>query len=210
MAAAGNLETDNAIVEEMSTALKSRMAHLTLMLDNRKWLDWATNAGVDYRITSYINFKPNSLYEFNPDSEDDTYACPRTWAFTDSLINGIEKLGTEERYLVGGVISEGAAHQFITFCNIFDSLPKIEDIVKNPEGATLPQEASVLFALTGSLSHHFTLENANAIIKYLVRMNKEFQVVGLRDIVRRHKDKNPSGIPAIAQWISVNATELFS
>lgn len=77
MAAAGNLETDNAIVEEMSTALKSRMAHLTLMLDNRKWLDWATNAGVDYRITSYINFKPNSLYEFNPDSEDDTYACPR-------------------------------------------------------------------------------------------------------------------------------------
>lgn len=74
---AGNLDTDNAIVQPMSTALQSRMVHLELVCDPKEWCDWAAAEKVDYRITSYINFKPGNLYTFRPDHTDKTYACPR-------------------------------------------------------------------------------------------------------------------------------------
>ena len=75
--AAGNLETDNAIVQPMSTALQSRLAHLELVVDSKEWVNWATSNGIDHRITAYINFKPGNLYTFNPDHTDKTYASPR-------------------------------------------------------------------------------------------------------------------------------------
>ena len=75
--AAGNLESDNAIVQPMSTALQSRMAHLELVVDAKEWVDWASSNGVDHRITSYINFRPDALYTFSPDHTDKTYASPR-------------------------------------------------------------------------------------------------------------------------------------
>src|ERR1700741_4719508 len=64
---AGNMESDNAIVEEMSTAMQSRLVHLELVVDAKEWVEWATSNNVDYRITSFINFKPSMIYTFKPD-----------------------------------------------------------------------------------------------------------------------------------------------
>jgi MoxR-like ATPase len=75
--AAGNLETDGAIVEEMSTALQSRMVHIELQVDVEQWVAWAQKKGIHHMITSYIQFKPGMLNTFKADHTDKTYACPR-------------------------------------------------------------------------------------------------------------------------------------
>ena len=75
--AAGNLDTDNAIVQPMSTALQSRLVHMELVVDPKEWDEWATEAGIHHRITDFIKFKPGLLYTFTPDHTDKTYACPR-------------------------------------------------------------------------------------------------------------------------------------
>lgn len=74
---AGNLETDNAIVQPMSTALQSRLVHLELVVDAKEWVEWASSNEIHHHITSYINFKPGNLYTFSPNHSDNTYACPR-------------------------------------------------------------------------------------------------------------------------------------
>lgn len=74
---AGNLESDNAIVQPMSTALQSRLVHMELVVDAKEWDDWASENGIDHRITSYMKFKPGNLYTFSPDHTDKTYASPR-------------------------------------------------------------------------------------------------------------------------------------
>lgn len=74
---AGNLETDNAIVQPMSTALQSRLVHMELVIDHQEWIDWAVQNDIDHRITSFIGFKPSALFTFTPDHTDKTYACPR-------------------------------------------------------------------------------------------------------------------------------------
>ena len=203
---AGNKDTDNAIVHAMSTALQSRMAHLELLVDAGEWCEWAYANGIDHRITSYIKFKPGNLHNFTPDHSDKTYPCPRTWAFGSGVLN--QKPDKEDLLpLMAGVISEGTAREFIGFTKIYDSLPKAEDIIRAAETVPVPREPSILYALTGSIAHHITQDNAKPLMTYVKRLPVEFQVVSLREIVRR--DKKMLTAKPVQDWIATSAVELF-
>lgn len=204
---AGNLETDNAIVQPMSTALQSRLVHMELVVDAKEWSDWAASAGIDHRITSYINFKPGSLYTFRPDHTDNTYASPRTWEFADRVLKVVDLDSPHLLPMLAGTISEGVAREFLSFCKNFANLPKISEIVASPDSITVPREPSSLFALTGALSHNASMDNMDKLAQFISRLPLEFQVVCLRETIRRNKGMLAHG--AIQKWIASNATELF-
>ena len=207
MALAGNLETDGAIVFPMSTALQSRLLHLELVVDQSEWIEWAVSHDITHQISDFIKFKPGNLYTFTPDHTDCTYACPRTWEFADRLLKVCGLDSPDLLPLLAGTISEGVAREFITFCKIYASLLKIDEIVANPEGVKVPTEPSILFAMTGSISHNITTDNAGALMKYVSRLPVEFQVVCLREAVRKHKHLRTNS--AILKWIADSATSLF-
>ena len=207
MVCAGNLETDNAIVNPMSTALQSRLVHLVLKVDYKEWIKWADENHIDYRLTSYINFKPGNIYTFQPDHSDMTYSCPRTLAFASRLLDGLDVEDADALPLLAGTLSEGVARELITFCRIDKSLPKIPQIEANPEGTPVPAEPSILWALTGSISHHATMSNFGNLLKYIKRLPREFQVVCLRASVRRNKELIASS--DLQTWIATTAVALF-
>lgn len=204
---AGNLETDNAIVQPMSTALQSRLVHIELVSDVEEWLDWAYDQQLDHRITSYIKFKPDSLYAFSPDHTDKTYACNRTWKFADQVLKTTEDGDPDRLPMLAGALSEGMAREFTIFCKIEQDLPKIADILANPEKIKVPQEPSILFALTGAIAHHANTTTLTPLMVYILRLPAEFQVVCLREVVRRNKDITSH--PAIRQWITTAGLTLF-
>jgi len=204
---AGNLETDNAIVQSMSTALQSRLVHLELVVDAKEWVDWAADTGIDHRITSYINFKPGNLYTFKPDHTDNTYGSPRTWEFANRVLSVVDESEPEFLTMLAGTISEGLAREFVGFCKIYNDLPKLVNIIANPKGIKVPVEPSILFALTGSISHNATKDNFSALMEFVIRLPIEFQVVCLRETVRRNRQMNAH--PAVSAWLTNNATQLF-
>lgn len=206
---AGNLETDNAIVHPMSTALQSRLIHLELVVDAKEWDEWATSEGdIDYRITSFIKFKPGALYDFKPDHVDCTYACPRTWEFTDRLLKVLPEDSKDLLPTLAGTLGEGHAREFVGFCKIHSELLKPEQILKDPEHVKVPNEPSVLFALTGSIAHNIDPDNATTFMKFIMRLPVEFQVVCLKEAIRRNKAMMANA--AIQSWIAQSATRLFN
>lgn len=205
--AAGNLETDNAVVQPMSTALQSRMVHLELVVDHKEWINWATEHGISPQITSYINFKPGNLYTFSPDHTDKTYASPRTWEFANRVLQAVPDGSPDLLPMLAGTLGEGVAREFIGFCKIYQNLPHIDQIVASPDTIKVPTEPSILFALTGSISHNASQENFGALIAFVERLPIEFQVVCLRETVRRNKSM--MGHAAIQKWIAKSATDLF-
>jgi len=207
IAAAGNLDTDNAIVEELSTALQSRMIHMQVSIDNQQWLDWASKNHIDFRVRAYVRWRPNNLFNFNPDHDDKTFACPRTWEFTSRLIRGKEKLEYTDKALLAGTVGEGVGREFAGFCDIIDQLPTIESITRSPDTVAIPTEPSVQWATAGMLGVHVTKDNATDLMKYITRMPKEFQVFTLRDVVQ--KDVTMMDHDALAEWYSANSDELF-
>jgi hypothetical protein len=204
---AGNLETDNAIVQPMSTALQSRLVHLELVADPKEWIDWATSNDIDFRITSYINFKPGSLYSFMPDHPDNTYACPRTWEFANRVLKQVEVDSKDALPMLAGTVSEGIAREFISFCRIYQDLPTPIQITQNPETLKVPDSPSILFALTGSIANNANDDNIGQLMKYVKRLPIEFQVVCLRETVRRTPELNKH--KAVREWISTTAHDLF-
>lgn len=204
---AGNLETDNAIVQPMSTALQSRLVHLELVVDAQEWTNWAAENGIDHRISDYIKFKPGQLFTFSPDHTDKTYACPRTWEFANRVLQVTEDGDAQRLPMLAGTLSEGVAREFITYMKIYNDLPKLEQIVASPASVAVPSEPSILFALTGSLAHNATQDNFSQLMKFIQRLPVEFQVVTMRETVRRNKALLSH--LAIQKWVSDSAASLF-
>lgn len=203
---AGNLETDGAIVQPMSTALQSRLVHLEVVPDSKQWIAYAEKAGFDDRITSYIEFRPDNLYRFTPDHTDKTYASPRTWEF----INRLLKVSPDTKKLLplmAGTIGEGVAREFYGYCDIYRDLPKIADVIRNPNSVPISKEPSVQYALCGSVAANATEENCEALLDFVDRLPGEFQIVCVRSMVRRNKKL--MSVSAFKPWLNRLAEEVF-
>ena len=188
IAAAGNLATDKAIVHDMSTALASRLVHLEMRVDHGEWMNWAAQHGVDSRVMAFLTFKPELLHRFNPDSNDKTFACPRTWAFVSKLIQGEDLSLAEDLGLLAGAVSPGPAQEFLGFIEVFNELPKLEAIETSPDTIPVPHEASIKFALATVLAEKMTEKNATALCTFLTRLPVESRVL----CVRMLRQRNPA------------------
>ena len=205
--AAGNLETDNAIAEPLSTALISRFAIYTLKLSHPDWMEWAATAGIDYRITSYLNFKADHLYTFHPDATD-SYASPRTWEETSKFIKDrpAKELRVES---LASLIGEGVAREFLVFLELQDSLPLFEAIIKNPTGIDLKPDLSIRWALMGMIAHRINVDLVVPCTEFLNRFPDELRVVAIREIRLRHP-KLLDDSKEFKQWITKVAMQTFS
>ncbi len=181
MMAAGNLETDNAVVHSMSTALQSRLIHLELAVNKNDWMDWAVKNDIDSRVMAFIEFKPTLLHKFQPDSQEHTYPCPRTWHFASKLVKDRKALTTEDDLpLLAGTVGPGAAAEFLEFACIYELLPTIDQIIANPGDVMLPNEPGIKFALATMVAENMDKTNATNLVKFLERLPVECQVLCLR------------------------------
>ena len=208
IALAGNLDTDRALTEEMGTAMQSRISpHLELRVDYKQWLDWANANKIDYRITSFIDFRPDLLHNFDPDHEDCTYACPRTWENVHKYIimQDLEgpKLKDIHLPLLAGTIGSGAALEFVTYTKLFSELPKFGEIMANPTGVDFGDSPDCVYALTGLLAQNANPENIEKVLEFVTRLDGEFQALTIRAI--RQRNPELTNAPEISEWIRVNA-----
>jgi len=204
---AGNKSTDKAITQRIGTAMQSRLVHLNMAVDPDHWLKWANVAGIDHRITSFIEFRKELLHKFDPSHADDTFACPRTWAFLSDIIKGKEKLSHIDVVTAAGTVGEGCALEFKGFSEIFQSLPKISEIMNKPDTVKIPNEPSVHYALAGLISYEVNVNNINNLSKFVERLPADFQVVTWKSAVRRNAEIIES--PYIDAWITKNAQEML-
>jgi hypothetical protein len=207
---AGNLMTDKAIVNNMSTAMQSRLIHLELTVTLDGFLDWASNNKIDPVIMSYVQYKPDNLHNFNPTHNDCTYACPRTWAFLSKLREQWQEYNYDKLPLIAGTIGEGVAREFLEFSKIYTHLVPIEDLLKYPGTVAVPQEKDLLYALTGVISSNATRQTIGELLKFVERMPIEFQMVTMQNILRKKENTEMAdNHPSVIAWIAKNAQEFM-
>lgn len=205
--AAGNLSTDKAIVNRMSTAMQSRMTHLQMQITAKDWLEWATKNKIDYRVKSYIAYQPEQLHKFDPNHNDVTFACPRTWEFVSKIITPWSEIDSKKIPVIAGTISEGSAREFFAFTEVFDRLPSFKEIMIDPKHAKVPVEPSTLYAITGMLSHNIKKSNIDTVMEYILRLSKEFQVITMQNVIRN--DKSFLNYKSVQKWATYNSQELM-
>lgn len=209
--AAGNLMTDKAIVNRTSTATQSRLIHTQVECNMDEWMEWAQKTAIDYRVIGFINFKPESLHSFDPNHNDLTFPCPRTWHFLSDLIASEKNLmGEGMDALLAGTVGEGMASEFRAFCDVYGEIPDIKEIIANPKTVKFEKtNPSISYALSSLVGSHFDVDkpdDALRLVEFTERLDIEFQVITLQGAVRR--DKSFLQVPAIKSWVYANAEYL--
>lgn len=204
---AGNLVTDMAFVTRKNTAIQSRLTHLSLVSSAKDWIEWATTQKIDHRIISYIEYNNDALDSFEVSKNNETYSCPRTWVFIHKLINKEHKVSIDMLPLLAGTIGEGGARSFFGFLSVYDDLPTVNEIMTNPLGTKVPEELSSIFALTGTLAKHMTVDKVEDILSYVKRLPEEYQIVTMQKAFKITPDI--LDIDVVDKWLSYNSSTVF-
>jgi hypothetical protein len=180
---AGNLSTDRAIVNPLSTAMQSRVIHIEMVINFLEWLeDVAFAEKYDDRIIAFLNWKENYLMDFRPDHQDRTFCSPRTWEFMNRLITGKE-VTEEKTALYAGSITSGVAVEFVQFCQIYHDLLTIRDVLRDPTGVAVPRDPERKWALVSHLMGQVDDKNFTDVCLFIDRMDLSFRVLFFRSVM---------------------------
>lgn len=214
--AAGNLSTDFSMVNQMPAALKNRMGHCTLEVNNDDWCEWAlTKGNIHESILSFLRFRPSMLNEFDQQQkskeakqkarnmrEATAFATPRTWEAMSKYAHiGVNAEIEYDTYV--GIVGEAAAAEFTGFQKYYRSLPNLDHVLMNPKTAPIPTEPATLYALSTGLALRATPDNMERVLQYIDRIGKEFQVLTIRDATIRNAEN--AYTKAFTTWSVKNA-----
>ena len=207
--AAGNLGSDNAMVAPLSTALQSRMIHFEMSFSREALMAYANKKKWQTRIIGYLNWKPQQAHNFDPNHTDKTYPCPRTWEFMDKLISPHAELEKRHLAMLCGTVGQGAGTEFYGFCKLYHGLPSLDAILADPENVQIDMKNfGLMYALCSVVEANITAKNAHILMKLVLRMELELQVVCLMQVVSNNLSM--LSVPCIGTWCADNASELMA
>lgn len=170
--AAGNRTSDRAGTNQMPSHLKDRLMFLPVEANHWEFIQHMMERKRGEQVCAFIGFKPTALHAFNPD--EDVWPTPRSWdkVCTAMIINASLPLA-QRRNAVAGIVGAAVAAEFFAFLAVYDEIGDVDDIIKNPASAPIPERADVVFALCQSLASKANDKNIGNIIKYINRLEAE-------------------------------------
>lgn len=200
--AAGNRESDRAVVNKMPTALANRFIHIDFDVNHEDWINWAIANSIAPEVIAFLNFKPGLLHSF--DSSKRAFPTPRTWEFVSDLLP--HTTPSNEMHLLSGTVGEGPAGEFVSFLRIWRDLPSLASVIANPQSTAVSENPSIMYAITGSLAHHVSADTFAPVLTYMKRLPVEYQVLFMREMLQR--DPELQNNAAFITWASENASVL--
>lgn len=204
--AAGNRATDRSVVHNMPAALANRLVHLDYDVHLDDWSNWALQHGIKAEVLAFLRFRTNLLHDFKPQDNPRAFPSPRSWTFVNEII-GEGLPGDEEFETIKGTVGEGAAAEFNAFIRVMRDLPSVDSILLNPKTAPVPEQPSTLYALTTSLATRAVKDNFERLMQYNARLPTEFQVVFVRDSLKRNDELSKTQV--FTKWATDHSDVLL-
>lgn len=182
IACAGNNVEDKAAAMEMGTALQTRLVHIHLQNKPSDFAEYMIASGWSPLIISYLEWKPQDLSNFDPNHQDYTFSCERTWEFANKLIKEAwgGKVERKHKPILAGTLSVGVANDFYSFCSLWKDLPTIEEIKNHPESVNIPSDRGTQYALAGMIASGMDEDNADALLTFVERLDQSMILLVLR------------------------------
>jgi len=180
--AAGNRQTDRAVVFRLSSALANRFVHLDFEVDANDWREWAIESKINPLVLGFIGIRPELLMG-NP-GETVAYPTPRSWEMVSDIIKAHGSIN-DCSDVIPGIVGEAAAIEFLGYTKKTIDEDAFRVILMNPETAALPTSLSDVFALTSWFSYFGKEEKVrSAGATLLLRLTPEFAVMLARDLLK--------------------------
>ena len=184
--AAGNRESDGAITTKIGTAMQSRLVHIELSVSHADWLEnVAVPKSYSSEIIAFLGQFPDKLNNFNPKHEEQTFACPRSWEFTDKILKAHNKPITQTLLpLLAGTIGMSTALSFVQFATSLSDMPAWEDVLNHT--ARVPSNLNSRWATVTMLFENWEAVHADKIISYADNFSLDLRIFLFRMILKKH------------------------
>jgi hypothetical protein len=185
-----------------TTTDKKQKEQLESELEN-----WQDECKVIPEILAFLRFRPGLLHKFDGKTwkDNESFPCPRTW---EALSNALRVTNNDlSLEVIKGFVGEGPGIEFLTFLKVYKNLPSIDAILLNPQSTMVPKEPNALYAVITALARRANVTTAPAIFTYLARLNKEYEVACVKDLITRNRDL--ASIKSFNDWLYANP-EVFS
>lgn len=179
----GNRVEDRAGAKQLLTHLSNRMYEFEMETSLDDWCEWAMDNGVDSRGIAFLRLRPQLLNDF--DANRSVNPTQRAW--TQLFLEVPQDLPTNH-YMMActAKVGEGAAAEWCAARDLMDKMPSIDSIRLAPDKVEIPTEPAVMFAVATAMSMSTDADAFERDMKYIGRMNKEFQMVYVTDALRLH------------------------
>jgi len=204
--AAGNRDGDRGVTHRMPSPLANRLIHLDFSLDLDDWCTWAVQNAIDTTVIAFLRFRSNQLHDFDAAKNPRAFPSPRSWSFVSQIISKNSLSAHEELEMLAGTVGEGAAGEFKAFRDTLKDMPNIDKILLTPDEVPVPTAPAIKYAVSTALAQRATSNNFDRVLKYADRMDPEFQVVLVRDALKR--DASVGDTASFNKWAIANASAL--
>ncbi len=205
---AGNRVTDKSVAFKMPRALANRLCHLEIESNFESWKSWAIRSGVSAKVIGFLSFRNDMLIENESLVDSLAFPTPRSWEMVSNLLalcgNDQDKIYP----MIAGAVGSGVATEFCSWCRVFSSLPKIEDIF-NGRCSTVPKSTDTLYALISSMTvyareHKWDIQKIENSINYAMNLPSDFSFVLMKNYMAIEEGyKNTlMRIPAFSRWLN--------
>ena len=204
--AAGNRVTDKSVAYKMPRALANRLCHLEIESNFESWQRWAVTNGISPKVVGFLSFRQDYLIENENISDDLAFTTPRSWEMVSNVLK-LHGDNVDSAYpLICGLIGKGVAVEFSSWCRIFATLPKIEDIFMG-KCNTVPKGTDALYALVSSMSAYarehddsiYQLENS---INYAFNLPSDYAFVLVKNYIALGLREKLMSSPSFVKFIS--------
>lgn len=188
--------------------LINRRCQIRYTGDKHSWIDWAEDNNVRATTITFASNNPQIVWADKLPEKQGPYCTPRSLVKADSYIQLLIKnnLPIDDASAVeeiAGRIGEAATSQFFAMLRLEGEMPTYQEVVASPLTAKVSEKTDAQMLMCYNLAHDVTAKDAENVIKYINRLDKEFAATFARAAIKRNFEL--AMVPAFHKWSMANA-----
>ena len=149
--AAGNNKSDRGVTFNLAAPLQNRMCDISVDTTLDDFTNYAVTQDVAAEVLSFLRDRPDLLHKFEGGSEIKAFPSPRSWFAVSDLIQ-LDLPSQDRVEMIKGDIGDEAAVVFETHLRIWESMPRIDDILAGV-ACDVPKELNVVYCVAMGSSY---------------------------------------------------------
>jgi hypothetical protein len=199
--AAGNRKSDRGVTFNLAAPLQNRLCDIEVTNPLDDWIDHAIAAGVRPEVLSFLRDRSDLLHKFEPTGDIRPFPSPRSWFAVSNTLE-LEVPTSDRLEMVRGDVGDEAAMLFETHLRLWETLPRIDDIIAGKD-VTVPKDISARYCVAMGLASRADQHNMDNIWKYLEQMPGEIQTMTMK--LAHTRCRAIDSTAAFTKWALANA-----
>lgn len=198
--AAGNNKSDRGATFNIVGPLQNRLCDISVNTTLDDFSNHGISKGLKPEILSFLRDRPDLLHKFETTGDMKPFASPRAWFAVDATMD-LDLPQQDRVELFRGDVGEEAAMAFETHLRVYETMPRIDDILAG-EDIDLPKELNVRYCIAMGLATRLDKTNFDKAWGFLKKMPGDIQTLTIKLAYKR--DKTISASAAFTQWAVKN------